>query len=59
MLLRMPLRPSRGFNSIKVRLEPGWLKQMDFTRAFQFHKGTIRTLAKLASSANLDAVSIP
>ena len=35
-----------NFNSIKVRLEQSAISERDWTQRFQFHKGTIRTLAQ-------------
>ena len=34
------------FNSIKVRLKLGMLYEDMYLTAFQFHKGTIKTLSK-------------
>ena len=43
MRSRMLLRPLRGFNSIKVRLERTIELHWHTRLMFQFHKGTIRT----------------
>ena len=48
-----------NFNSIKVRLEHAANAGANVVRAFQFHKGTIRTLKIHLTFSWIKKISIP